>query len=197
MNTRQTLWANCAIVWPHKNPLSLLCLSLNSLSSLSLPVWERCLSPFKELSLWSCAGLTPVSPYHSSTSEPQTALRVPRVASAMFSKGERLFPSVFWGCTSYVVFSLLSIRALWSWSQKLPSSQSASSLYWCTWSSFAFTELHKVPVNPSLQPVKVFLSSSTAMCCTHLPPSLVSSAKLAEGALWPIMQVINGGVKHC
>lgn len=56
---------------------------------------------------------------------------------------------------------------------------------------FPFVELHRIPVRPFLQPVKVPLSGSMMSYCTKHSCHFCIICKAVEGVLCPILQVSN------
>ena len=57
--------------------------------------------------------------------------------------------------------------------------------------TLAFVEFHEVPLGPALQPVQVSLDGSTALRCISHSSQLGIVSELAEGTLYPIIQVIR------
>ena len=61
--------------------------------------------------------------------------------------------------------------------------------------ALALVGFHQVPLCPALQPVQVLLNGSAACQCIHHSSQFGVISKLAEGALRPIIQVIDEEVK--
>ena len=57
-------------------------------------------------------------------------------------------------------------------------------------------ELHEVPASPFLQPVEVPLDGSTTLWPISQSSQFCVICKLAEGTLWPIIQIINEDVEQ-
>ncbi|PKU35805.1 hypothetical protein llap_13892 [Limosa lapponica baueri] len=58
-------------------------------------------------------------------------------------------------------------------------------------STLAFVEFHQVPLCPSPQPVQVSLYYGTAFWCVRHSSQFCGISKLAEGTLYPFIQVID------
>ena len=56
-------------------------------------------------------------------------------------------------------------------------------------STLAIVKLHQVPPCPTLQSVQVLLNNSTAFFCVSHSSQLCIISKLAEGGLYPFLQV--------
>lgn len=67
----------------------------------------------------------------------------------------------------------------------------------CRTLHFRLIELCEILVGLFLQPVKVPLNGGTSLWCISQYSQFFIICKLAEGALSPIIQVINGDVKQC
>ena len=63
-------------------------------------------------------------------------------------------------------------------------------------STLALVEPHQVPLCPTLQPVQVSLNGSTAFWCVSHSSQLHIIRKLAEGAIYPSIQVTDEDVKQ-
>ena len=59
-----------------------------------------------------------------------------------------------------------------------------------------FVELREVPLSPILQPVEVPLNGSTTIWCISHPSQFCIICELAEGALCPIVHIINEDVEQ-
>jgi len=57
-------------------------------------------------------------------------------------------------------------------------------------------ELHEVPVSPFLQPVQVSLDGSTTLSRVSYFSPFCVICKLAEGTLFPNMQIITGDIEQ-
>ena len=62
--------------------------------------------------------------------------------------------------------------------------------------TLALLEPHQVPPYPTLMPVHVSLNGSTAFRCIHQSSQLCIISKLAEGGLYPFIQVIDEDVEQ-
>jgi len=61
--------------------------------------------------------------------------------------------------------------------------------------ALALVEIHQIPLCPTLQPVQVTLNGSTACRCIHHSSQFGVISKLAEGILYPFIQVIDEEVE--
>ena len=96
----------------------------------------------------------------------------------------------------WLIINLLSIRSPRSFSADLLSNRSVLNMYWCMWlflprcmTTLSLVELHQVPLCLTLQPVQVSLNGSTAFWCVSHSFQLYIISKIAEGGLYPFIQV--------
>lgn len=63
-------------------------------------------------------------------------------------------------------------------------------------SALLLVESHQVPLHSSLQTVQVLLNSSTSFWCVSYSSQIHIVSKLAEGALYPVIQVVVGDIEQ-